>query len=158
MLPNPHGSLVPDALLSIKHIENTQLLPYSSPQGVFGGCPAKCCRSCCQHALKLLFWLLFEGHSSKRNGLFLMLRCAFLLKNVLTTHRIKKEGSKKRTNLSLWPVILLKNIIIHLCSTISHEHYSLAAHAAPSGAIKLQKDTQSCQWDTNNSRIDAAWA
>lgn len=36
-IPNPHGSLAPDALLSIKRIENTEWLPYSSPEGVYRG-------------------------------------------------------------------------------------------------------------------------
>lgn len=35
-LPDLHGSLPPDALLSIKHIESTEWLPYSSPEGVCG--------------------------------------------------------------------------------------------------------------------------
>lgn len=55
-LPDLYGSLAPDALLSRKHIENTEKLPYSSPQGVFagwvgrmkGGCPAKHCPVLCQ--------------------------------------------------------------------------------------------------------------
>lgn len=34
LLQNVHGSLAPDALLSIKHIESTECLPYSSPEGV----------------------------------------------------------------------------------------------------------------------------
>lgn len=34
--PDLHGSLPPDALLSIKHIESTEWLPYSSPEGVRG--------------------------------------------------------------------------------------------------------------------------
>lgn len=48
--------------------------------------------------------------------------------------------TERKTNLSVWPIILLKNIIIHLCGAVSHQHYSLAAQAAPSGPIKLQKD------------------
>lgn len=63
--------------------------------------------------------------------------------------------TERKTNLSFWPIILLKNIIIHLCGAVSHQHYSLAAHAAPSGPIELQKDRKRCLRDTNNSRIDA---
>lgn len=43
------------------------------------------------------------------------------------------------THLSFWPIVLLKNIIIHFCGTVGHKHYSLAAHAAPSSSIKLHK-------------------
>lgn len=62
----------------------------------------------------------------------------------LTLQALKTWGKRRlrterKTNLSFWPIILLKNVIIHLRGTVSHEHYSLAAHAAPSRPIKLQK-------------------
>lgn len=41
-MPNLHGSLAPDALLSMKHIENSEWLPYSGPEGVCGGDGVPC--------------------------------------------------------------------------------------------------------------------
>lgn len=58
-------------------------------------------------------------------------------------------GTGRETNLSFWPVVLLKNIIIHFCGTVRHQHYGLAAHAAPTRPIKLQKARQRRRSDTN---------
>lgn len=52
-----------------------------------------------------------------------------------TTRKIKKEV---KTYFSFWPVVLLKNIIIHFSRSVSDEHDGLAAHAAMSRLIKLQ--------------------
>lgn len=41
-MTNLHGSLAPDALLSMKHIENTEWLPYSEPEGIWWGMGVPC--------------------------------------------------------------------------------------------------------------------
>lgn len=41
-------------------------------------------------------------------------------------------------HLSFWPIVLLKNIIIHFSCPVCHKHYGLVAHTSMASLIELQ--------------------
>lgn len=53
-----------------------------------------------------------------------------------------RAKGERQTHLSLWPIVLLKNVVIHFRGTVGHKHYCLAAHAATASSIKLREDRQ----------------
>lgn len=65
-------------------------------------------------------------------------------------NRREREG----THLSFWPIVLLKNVIVHFSRPVSHEHYSLAAHTAMSSLIKLQKERKHIKIYIKSKSID----
>lgn len=55
---------------------------------------------------------------------------------VLQYHLAGKMGGE--TNLPFWPVVLFKDVIVHLRGAVRHQHDGLAAHAAAARPVELQ--------------------
>lgn len=68
----------------------------------------------------------------------------------------ERRERERETHLSFGPVVLFKDVVIHCSRPVGHQHYGLAAHAAASSLVKLQKERKYIKTmikNTNYTRV-----